>query len=69
MTISLSDIVNLNEYPIHDLNSKIYKELTEYCKNELDTIGCCVLSNFVQPNSINKIPRCWPSFAVLARGL
>ena len=55
MTISLSDIVNLNEYPIHDLNSKIYKELTAYCKNELDTIGCCVLSNFVQPNSINKM--------------
>ena len=55
MKNSLSDIVNLNQYPIHDLNSKIYNELTAHCKSELDTIGCCVIPNFIKPDSINKM--------------
>ena len=55
MENSLSDIVNLNQYPIHDLNSKIYNELTAHCKSELDAIGCCVIPNFIKPDSINKM--------------
>ena len=55
MENSLSDIVNLNQYPIHDLNSKIYNELTAHCKSKLDTTGCCVISNFIKPDSINKM--------------
>ena len=55
MENSLSDIVNLNQYPIHDLNSKICNELTAHCKSELDAIGCCVIPNFIKPDSINKM--------------
>jgi hypothetical protein len=48
----LKSIVDLEKYPIHDLNSPIIKKLVEKCKKELDEDSCSTIPNFILPNSL-----------------
>ena len=49
----IENIIDLKNYPIHDLNSKIkIKELVAHYKNELDEVGCCKIPKFIKPDSI-----------------
>ena len=48
----LNEIINLTKYPINDTGSIKYRELTNYTRKQLDEDGCCVLPNFIKPNSI-----------------
>ena len=43
----LKTIVDLNKYPIQDLNSPIIKRLIERCKKELDEDSCSTIPNFI----------------------
>ena len=52
---SLNKIINLEKYPINDIGSLKYKELTNYTRKQLNEDGCCVLSNFIRPDSIKKM--------------
>ena len=52
MTKNLRDIVDLNKYPIHDLNSLEIKKIIEKCKSELNQDSCSTLPNFILPNSL-----------------
>jgi hypothetical protein len=36
----LQEIIDLQQYPIHDLQSKERKEMVAHYKNELDEVGC-----------------------------
>ena len=45
-------IVDLEKYPIQDLNSPKIKELITKCKNDLDQFSCSTISNFILPNSL-----------------
>jgi hypothetical protein len=51
----LKTIVDLEKYPINDIGSLKYKELTNYTRKQLDEDGCCVLPNFIKPNSIQRM--------------
>ena len=53
--INIKQIINLETYPINDIGSLKYKELTNYTKKQLNEDGCCVLSNFVRPDSIKRM--------------
>jgi len=53
--MSISDIINLENYPINDTGSLKYKELINYTRKQLNEDGCCVLSNFIKPDSIQKM--------------
>ena len=57
MEKNLSKIVDLEKYPIHDLNSPIIKRLIEKCKKELDQDSCSTIPNFILPKSLETIPR------------
>ena len=51
----INQIINLEKYPINDIGSLKYKELTSYTRKQLKEDGCCVLPNFIQPDSIRKM--------------
>ena len=51
----LKEIINLAKYPINDTSSIKYKELTNYTRKQLNKDGCCVLPNFIRPDSIRKM--------------
>ena len=51
----LNKIINLEKYPINDIGSLRYKELTNYTRKQLNEDGCCVLPNFINPDSIRKM--------------
>jgi len=53
--ININQIINLEKYPINDIGSLKYKELTNYTRKQLNEDGCCVLPNFIKPDSIRKM--------------
>ena len=52
---SLNKIINLEKYPINNTGSIKYRELINYTRKQLNKDGCCVLSNFIKPNSIKRM--------------
>ena len=52
MNDRLKTIVDLNQYPIHNLNSPIIKKLIERCKRELEEDSCSTIPNFILPKSV-----------------
>ena len=55
MNDRLKTIVDLEKYPIHDLNSPIIKRLVEKCKKELDQDSCSTIPNFILPKSLETM--------------
>ena len=51
MNERLKSIVDLEKYPIYDLNSPKIKNLIKRCKEELDQFSCSTISNFILPKS------------------
>jgi len=51
----LNEIINLEQYPINDTGSLKYRELTNYTRKQLNEDGCCVLPNFIKPDSIRRM--------------
>ena len=52
MNDRLETIVNLNKYPIQDLNSAKLKNIIQKCKHDLDRFSCATIPNFILPNSL-----------------
>ena len=52
MNDRLKTIVDLEKYPIHNLNSPIIKRLIERCKAELEENSCSTIPNFILPQSL-----------------
>ena len=52
MNDRLKTIVDLDQYPIHNLDSPIIKKLIERCKGELEENSCSTISNFILPQSL-----------------
>ena len=52
MNERLKSIVDLEKYPIYNLNSPKIKNLIKRCKEELDQFSCSTISNFILPKSL-----------------
>ena len=52
MNERLQTIVDLENYPIHDLSSKKIQKLIKKCKDDLDQFSCSTIPNFILPKSI-----------------
>ena len=52
---SIKEIINLEKYPINETNSTKYKELINYTRKQLNEDGCCLLSDFIKPDSIKRM--------------
>ena len=52
MNDRLKTIVDLEKYPIQDLNSPLIKDLIKKCKSELNQYCCSTIPNFILPKSL-----------------
>ena len=52
MSKNLKDIIDLNKYPIYDLNSPKIKSIIEKCKSDLEQDSCSTLPDFILPDSL-----------------
>ena len=52
---SIKEIINFEKYPINEINSTKYKELINYTRKQLNEDGCCLLSDFIKPDSIKRM--------------
>nr|WP_320136624.1 hypothetical protein [uncultured Amphritea sp.] len=55
VTPLLADFVDLDLYPINDLDSPKRKALVNQCRQELDALGCCRIPNIIRPESIERM--------------
>ena len=47
MNDRLKTIVDLENYPIHDLSSNKIQKLIKKCKDDLDQFSCSTIPNFI----------------------
>ena len=52
MKKNLSNIVDLDKYPINNLESEKIKNLIKNCKKDLDQYSCSTIPNFILPKSL-----------------
>ena len=52
MNNRLETIVDLEKYPIQNINSPKIKELIQKCKSDLDQFSCSTIPNFILPKSL-----------------
>ena len=55
MKKNLSNIVDLDKYPINNLESEKIKNLIKKCKKDLDQYSCSTIPNFILPKSLEMM--------------
>lgn len=50
-----ADVVDLDRYPIHDLDSERGRAFVAECKAELDETGVCALEGFIRPEAVARM--------------
>ena len=53
--VSYGDVVDLDRYPIHDLDSEQGRAFIAGCKAELDASGVCNLAGFIRPEAVARM--------------
>ena len=51
----ISDVINLDKYPIHDLDSEAGRALLENARKEFDSNSLIILNDFLRPEIIEQI--------------
>ncbi|WP_227370826.1 hypothetical protein [Halomonas sp. M20] len=50
-----ADVVDLDKYPIHNIDSSEGKALIDSCRKELAKDGCCTLEGFIKPEAVARM--------------
>ncbi len=53
--IRLEELINLDEFPLHDLGNPKRSELVRHCRAELAETGCSHVSNFIRPEAVTAM--------------
>ena len=53
--MKLENIIDIEKYPIHELQNLKIIELIKKCKRELDEFSCCTIPNFILQKSIRSM--------------
>jgi hypothetical protein len=53
--LSPADLIDLQRYPILDLNTEAARELTRDCREQLDRTGACELPGFLTGEAVSKL--------------
>ena len=53
--IRLEELIDLDQFPLHDLDDPRRKELVMQCRAELEQYGCSHVENFVRPEAIKTM--------------
>ena len=51
----LNSVVDLDQYPIHRLESPVRQELIAETRSQMNSVGCCRISDFVRPEAISAM--------------
>ena len=54
---SPADLLDLERYPILDLNCAATRQLTRHCRDQLDRTGACELPGFLKPDAVAMLVR------------
>lgn len=52
---NLASIVDLERYPIHDLEHKATKQAIQTCRERLDDDGCALIKNLIRDESLKRM--------------
>jgi alkylated DNA repair dioxygenase AlkB len=52
---SYADVVDLDTYPIHDLDSAAGTALVDDCRRQLAETGVCTLAGFIRPEAVDEM--------------
>ncbi|WP_374455984.1 hypothetical protein [Nocardioides sp.] len=52
---AVSDVIDLDRYPIHELDSERGKALVAFCRASLDFEGACQLPGFIKPAAVTAL--------------
>ena len=50
--IRLEEFIDLERFPIHDLNSRVRAALLVKCREDIAALGCSYIPNFILPNAV-----------------
>lgn len=53
--IRLEDFIDLERFPIHDLNSKRRGELVARCREDMDAVGCSHVPKFIREDAVRAM--------------
>lgn len=53
--IDLNELIDLDQFPIHDLKNPGRRDLVEKCREELVGDGCSHVSDFIRPEAVEKM--------------
>ncbi len=51
----LEALIDLDTYPIHQLDSPTRSDLVAETRTQMDAVGCCRISNFIRPEAVNTM--------------
>ncbi len=51
----VEDLIDLDTYPIHRLESPVRSELVAETRRQMDAVGCCRISDFVRPEALSSM--------------
>ncbi|PZS40210.1 MAG: hypothetical protein DLM62_04035 [Pseudonocardiales bacterium] len=54
-TTAYDDLVDLEQFPIHDLDSERGRQFVRDCRNQLAAEGVCVLTGFITPGAVAEM--------------
>jgi alkylated DNA repair dioxygenase AlkB len=54
---SYADVVDVDTYPIHDLDSAAGTALVDDCRRQLAETGVCTLAGFIRPEAVDEMVR------------
>lgn len=55
LEIRLEDFIDLQRFPIHDLTSPVRQQLVDKCRNDLETVGCSHVPNFILDSAVERM--------------
>jgi len=53
--IRLEDFIDLEQFPLHDLNSPKRAALVEQCRKDLEAYGCSHIPSFLKPSAVEEM--------------
>lgn len=51
----IAEILDLDRFPVQDLDNPVTRDLIAYCRAELDDDGCCSVPGFLRTVSVDRI--------------
>ena len=53
--IRLEEFIDLDRFPIHDLTSPLRRELVDQCREDLETVGCSHVPDFIHEKAVQSM--------------